>query len=671
MPTINDYKKRALNNFGYSGDINTAESKWLKAICSPYVGAIPDMWRYALRQVGFTGGLLEMQNEFLKELGYTDFSISNRWYKYWKNGTVPAWGLEGSVLDIDFANSRAYNSDSPFKTTPDQILTYTAPSPKMVYGDDGVLRYAPHNLFRRSNEFDSVSWTATSATLIASQQAPDGSNTAYKLIGSVSAATSHRISQNITSRANVVHKAQIRAKAGEKNFLTFGDAVASVAYWNLSTGTVAGVSGPATASIASLGDGWYLCSIEFTPNITALGPSWYVSETGVSASWAGDGVSGIYIWRSELSLAPAHTGYIPTTSAAVYSLPIDHDPVTHEALGVLIEEQRTNLLTYSEQFNNAAWGKVTSAISANASAAPDGATSADKLVGTAGSTNIRLQQAVSLTGAVTYTYSIYAKADEYSTLRVQRQDTNLNAFTHDFDLSAGTVSGGGVIQSAGNGWYRCSGVVTCNTTASTGVLFVAEPGATGDATSGLYLWGAQLEAGAFPTSYIPTVASQVTRAADQVSILTSAFGFNASEGTLTVAGDVQGANAIDNRLAIIANASASERSIDVNRTTSTSRISSSTIVSAVATANISPTATNTVGQLMKIAGAYKQDDFGVCLDGGGVATDTSGAVPAPGAATALYLGRFPADIRYLNGHIKRLTYFPTRKSNTELQALTA
>jgi hypothetical protein len=85
LPTINDYKKKALNNAGFTGDINTAEYKWLRFLCAPYKGSIPDMWRYTLRQAGYTGlSIVDMQNDMLTSLGYTTGSISNKWYKYWK-----------------------------------------------------------------------------------------------------------------------------------------------------------------------------------------------------------------------------------------------------------------------------------------------------------------------------------------------------------------------------------------------------------------------------------------------------------------------------------------------------------------------------------------------------------------------------------------------------------
>ena len=95
MPTINELKKEALNDAGYSGSISDAEYKWLKAICSPYVGSIPDMWRYALLQAGYPNSVTVGQNEMLIDLGHTG-AMPNKWYKYWRD--TPLQGVGGSTI---------------------------------------------------------------------------------------------------------------------------------------------------------------------------------------------------------------------------------------------------------------------------------------------------------------------------------------------------------------------------------------------------------------------------------------------------------------------------------------------------------------------------------------------------------------------------------------------
>ena len=97
------------------------------------------------------------------------------------------WWLSEAQLDLDFANDRSFNRKTGYQASPNGLLTYTSPSPKMVYGDDGVLGYAPHNLLKYSEQFDNGSWTldnlgATNPVVTANNAAaPDGSLTADRV----------------------------------------------------------------------------------------------------------------------------------------------------------------------------------------------------------------------------------------------------------------------------------------------------------------------------------------------------------------------------------------------------------------------------------------------------------------------------------------------------------
>jgi len=207
----------------------------------------------------------------------------------------------------------------------------------------------------------------------------------------------------------------------------------------------------------------------------------------------------------------------------------DHDPDTLECKGLLIEEQRTNLITRSEQFDDADWTKANSSISANATTAPDGTTTADKYIFNNGTTspNSQLYNGVNISASTAYTLSVYAKAAEFDSFRFSLiHRTGASAYIgevgYDFDLSLGTVAfaiAAGTaptnyssdIVDVGNGWYRCS--VTATTDASAAILFNSMRNKdTGDGTSGIYIWGAQVEAGAFPTSYISSTETFTSRA---------------------------------------------------------------------------------------------------------------------------------------------------------------
>jgi hypothetical protein len=158
---------------------------------------------------------------------------------------------------------------------------------------------------------------------------------------------------------------------------------------------------------------------------------------------------------------------------------------------------RYNLLTFSEQFDNAAWGKEFSTITANAGVAPDGTTTADKFVESASNNLHRITQNIAV--GVSF-LSVYAKAAERTKFEIVTAPTDFG-----FDLTSGTVLYGGSgasITDVGNGWFRC--VVTYNTnTPPVGFgLLNASNNRTylGDGTSGILLWGAQLLTAADQTS---------------------------------------------------------------------------------------------------------------------------------------------------------------------------
>lgn len=213
-------------------------------------------------------------------------------------------------------------------------------------------------------------------------------------------------------------------------------------------------------------------------------------------------------------------------TAAIDVPRFSYNPETLEFEGLLIEEQGTNLLTYSEQFDNAAWEKVSTTITANAETAPDGTVTMDKFIATSsGGISYRLvrQHGTAVTSGLVYCYSVYVKAGEESVVTIRFETTN-SAFTFafaTFDLSSGTVSSNTAesagIEYIGNGIYRVWATKTATATANgRAQIQLRNFTYVGDDVSGLYIWGAQLEAGAFPTSYIKTEGTSVTREADIV-----------------------------------------------------------------------------------------------------------------------------------------------------------
>jgi uncharacterized protein with GYD domain len=213
---------------------------------------------------------------------------------------------------------------------------------------------------------------------------------------------------------------------------------------------------------------------------------------------------------------------------------------------LLLEPQRTNLVTYSEQFDNAAWVKVTNpTITANATTSPDGTTNADKLIPSTSVGRQAVSQNNSSTGAVSM--SVYAKKGEYDIVQLT-DSRNPTAFAN-FDLTNGVLGSvsdfTATIVSVGSGWYRCS--ISYNYTLSVSAFRISVqqlatsvrlPEWAGNGTDGIYIYGAQLEQGSYPTSYIPTTTTAVTRVADAASKTGISSLIGDSEGWIY--GEVQG-----------------------------------------------------------------------------------------------------------------------------------
>jgi hypothetical protein len=198
---------------------------------------------------------------------------------------------------------------------------------------------------------------------------------------------------------------------------------------------------------------------------------------------------------------------------------------------LLLEPQRTNLATYSNEFNNGAWTKARSSVSANVAVSPDGTTNADKIVEDTSTNSHALSRAVSNTSGQQYSVSVYVKAAERTWFAIYvgggpGQGRYFNLSDGTLGSAFGNTPNASIITDAGNGWHRCSIVYTATDASSDVGLQIASANGTnvytGNGTSGIYMYGAQTELGSLPTSYIPTVASAVTRVVDSASVTTPA-----------------------------------------------------------------------------------------------------------------------------------------------------
>lgn len=386
-----------------------------------------------------------------------------------------------------------------------------------------------------------------------------------------------------------------------------------------------------------------------------------------------DAVSGqnlITFTRASSGTYVGSDGLIKT--AAVNEPRFDHNPTTGESLGLLVEETRTNLLLRSEEFDNAYWSVNNSSVTANTAVSPDGLTTADLLTETSANGHHNVYRNVTVTNGTVYTLSCYAKPAGRNWLSLY-EDSAINYAW--FNLSTGvvgSVSGTGVtatIQALGDGWYRCA--LTYTQVGTIGRIRIALTNANGvfsyqgDGTSGIYIWGAQLEVGSFSTSYIPTSSATVTRSADVASITGANFTrwYRQDEGTMfcsatspltlgsqIVAQVVNGTTALE-RIVFTRVANSNNAGLTVN--------ASGSVQASISAINAF------IANAARLSTAYKQDDIAFVANGGSVGTDSSALLPT---VDRLELGQF-TSAAHLNGTLSRLTYWQSRLPNSTLQDL--
>jgi hypothetical protein len=346
---------------------------------------------------------------------------------------------------------------------------------------------------------------------------------------------------------------------------------------------------------------------------------------------------------SGLTASPTTSSTFGIIRAANNEPRFDHDPLTLACKGLLIEEARTNLMTQSEQWSGTFSGPLAPTITADTTTAPDGLLSADTLSGSTGTApDGGLNSAfrtITVSSSTTHTFSIYVKSLGVATqaeIRIRDNSTGVSGQTLDTSLTSS--------------WKRIS--VTLTTGAATTSVRCIIQNTNGD----IAIWGAQLEAGSFPTSYIPTTTAALARSADVCSItgsdLTSIY--NAPEGTwLTrfVHGNPTPAF-----------------SMLVDPFSNGPAIQVSTVVSAGIRNVFNFGSTPVVaGLLYAAAYGYRAGDHGFSVNAGSVITSANSTAPA-NVATFAFGSRGSTAI---NGHIAAIRYYKKRLANAKLQSLTS
>jgi hypothetical protein len=402
-----------------------------------------------------------------------------------------------------------------------------------------ILEPARTNLILYSQEFNNAAWTKVNSSISANNiTAPDNTLTADKLIENATNST-HFIYQfragSTTPNTNCVISVYLKNNGRRVQFTNSYTGAFSI--FNLLNGTIIANGSGGTGFIESLTNGWYRCSLLSQSDVLGnIGLTLYLLNNSNQDTYLGDGSSGVYLWGAQLETGNTATAYIPTTNAPV-TVP---DVIEAGCPELLVENEATNRILQSQTADNASWFKDRISISANTINAPDDTLTADTIVeNTANGQHGLSQFNVNITNGDILTMSIYVKFNGRRYILLQDPYSGNGAF---FDILNGVVLGTVVsaldkkIEYIRNGWYRCS-VTHIGVGATSGLQTVLSQngisvGYTGDGSSGVYIWGAQLEKSNKATSYIPTTTTVVTRPADNVR--NNTIGYDNEESTIFV-----------------------------------------------------------------------------------------------------------------------------------------
>jgi len=432
-------------------------------------------------------------------------------------------------------------------------LSFTRASNGTRINSAGLVEVCPWNLAGYSEDFSNAYWTKNRSSITAnSTTAPNGTTTADSLIEDTANGTHEFItvlavdlqtySFSIYAKANTRSKIQL-VLAGTP-WATGGNGEVS---FDLSTGAVISAVNGASGVIESVGNGWYRCTI--TKITSVADPSGVLAvrllDASGNSSYTGNGTSGAYYWGAQLNIGSTAKPYFPTTDR------LNVPRLTYQNGGggcpsLLLEKQSTNLAIESEQLN--LWNGANASVTANTSVSPDGTQNADNVNITATNGYWR-RNPLTFANSTSYTASIFVKKSAttgtktfgfyYNNNVGSPNNGTWNCVINLTNITATTTAGGtagtGIptilstnIVDYGSGWYR---VEVAFTTGSAAGNSGSEIGFEANGVVVDFLaWGAQLEAGAYATSYIPTLAASATRGADFYA--KAGFGNTSTAGTL-------------------------------------------------------------------------------------------------------------------------------------------
>jgi len=499
-------------------------------------------------------------------------------------------------------------------------LSFTRASNGTRVNSAGLVEVCPWNFVAQSESIGTSPWLLNGATLTSGQTDPNGGTTAIKV--ELASGGNNYVYQGIplTNPVNIVS-----------------------AYLRADSATTIGFSlGGSNANAVNLTTSWQLFTFSSTDTSGGIIFDNYFGPSPTQQAKT------FYIWGAQLNIGSTAKPYFPTTDR------LNVPRLTYQNGGggcpsLLLEKQSTNLLVYSEQFDQWSTNGTTTA---NAGISPDGTQNADRLNYTSG--NIYwLDASINVTNGVSYTYSLYVKPTSVG-----------NQFRFYLD---GAFNDSTVITTDSSDWKRYTWTFTASATGSINPHVLL---GYGYSSQSILVWGAQLEASTYPTSLINTTSASATRVADFATTNNISSLFGSTEGSFFIEMTYDGRNSSGAIPLFLRSSTNSAYNYATYLQFGTTNITLEAYSGGTSQAVISG-GSFTNGQTLKVAFGYKANDFVLYVNGVQIGTDTSGSISANLSFIDLGTYNQIASTYQYNGTISEAVLFPTRLTNTQLAQLTA
>ncbi len=550
---------------------------------------------------------------------------------------------------------------------------------------NGLIEKGRENLLKQSNNFgDTSAWTQSQTTRSSGQGGYDGSSDAWEIVRASGGALA--LYQMITNNSGVntalsgVNTFSIYVKVNSSNGIGLAFAATSVmAQFNISDALQTGAvveNGIIASTQEYVGNNFYRLSV--TANTTASNVRLYtLAASGTSTTSSG---ATYIVQDAQVELGLVATEYIESGATTGLAGILEDSPRFDYSGGascpsLILEGSRTNKIKYSEYINTTAFNLTTNlTINNNQATSPEGANNAAKIIATTDNSRHELRTS-SATKNGTDMVSCFVKANGYNYVQIASWASGSNYVN--FDLTDGSLGSVGAsppsnygIEDYGNGWYRIYANVTASGGGIIGIGIITSASAgwaesfTGNGTDGLLIWGAQLEVGSYPTSYIPNHSGgSVTMNADVNTLLNQSGVIGQTAGTILFDAYFDESEKV--------NFSISDSSVSnfiSIETTSSNEVTAKVEQGGSTQATITTTTSFFAeGDRLKCAIAYDDRDMAFYINGTQVNTAAPNLIPAcDDVRFGNYDGSIKADQR-----VNRVLLFTTRISDNNLATLTS